>query len=277
MKKLTSIFVALFGILTFCTAENVGKTGENDNMKIEKSKLDLSLFKTDAEFMQTFRNFSDGEVPAYAKGKVEEKERNLAILAALLGVQGKEEFEVALDKALDSESLTAVEAKEVIYQATAYLGFGKVRPFLDSANKIMKAHKIKLPLENQKTVNDGADGENSRLRAGNKKQIDFFGERTRESWLNGAESSRIINFWLADNCFGDYYTRKGLTDRQRELITFCFLASQGGCEPQLSSHVRANINVENSKEYLIAVVSQILPYIGYPRSLNAIRVVNEIN
>lgn len=277
MKKLTSTFVALFGILTFCTAENVGKTGENDNMKIEKSKLDLSLFKTDAEFMQTFRNFSDGEVPAYAKGKVEEKERNLAVLAALLGVQGKDEFEVALDKALDSGSLTAVEAKEVIYQATAYLGFGKVRPFLDSANKIMKAHKIKLPLENQKTVNDGADGENSRLRAGNKKQIGFFGERTRESWLNGAESSRIINFWLADNCFGDYYTRKGLTDRQRELITFCFLASQGGCEPQLSSHVRANINVENSKEYLIAVVSQILPYIGYPRSLNAIRIVNEVN
>ena len=277
MKKLTSTFVALFGILTFCTADNVGKTGENDNMKIEKSKLDLSLFKTDAEFMQTFRNFSDGEVPAYAKGKVEEKERNLAVLAALLGVQGKEEFEVALDKALDSGSLTAVEAKEVIYQATAYLGFGNVRPFLDSANKIMKAHKVKLPLENQKTVNDGADGENSRLRAGNKKQIDFFGERTRESWLNGAESSRIINFWLADNCFGDYYTRKGLTDRQRELITFCFLASQGGCEPQLSSHVRANINVENSKEYLIAVVSQILPYIGYPRSLNAIRVVNEVN
>ena len=277
MKKLITAFIGLFCALFFCGAETAGKTEENGNMKIEKSKLDSSLFKTDAEFMQTFRNFSDGEVPAYAKGKVEEKERNLAVLAALLGVQGKEEFEVALDKALSSGSVTAVEAKEVIYQAAAYLEFGKVRPFLDSANKIMKAHKIKLPLENQKTVNDEADGENSRLRAGNQKQIDFFGERTRESWLNGAESSRIINFWLADNCFGDYYTRKGLTDRQRELITFCFLASQGGCEPQLTSHVRANINVGNSKEYLIAVVSQILPYIGYPRSLNAIRVVNEVN
>lgn len=215
------------------------------------------------------------EVPAYAKGKVEEKERNLAVLAALLGVQGKEEFEVALDKALTSGSITAVEAKEVIYQATAYLGFGKVRPFLDSANKVMKAHGIKLPLENQKTVNDEADGENSRLRAGNQKQIDFFGERIRESWLSGDESSRIISYWLADNCFGDYYTRTGFTDLQRELITFCFLASQGGCEPQLASHAKANINLGNGKEYLIAVVSQILPYIGYPRSLNAVRIVNE--
>lgn len=270
MKKLvlstTVIFAAVF---LCCAAPNQDKNNKG------KSKMDLSLFKTDAEFMQTFRNFSDIEVPEYAKGKIEEKERNLAILAALLAVQGKEEFEVALDKALASGSITAVEAKEVVYQATAYLGFGKVRPFLDSANKVIKARGTALPLDSQKTVNDAADGENSRLRAGNQKQIDFFGEGIREAWLNGVQSSRIINYWLADNCFGDYYTRTGLTDRQRELITFCFLASQGGCEPQLAAHAKANIGIGNDKEYLIVVVSQILPYIGYPRSLNAIRVVNE--
>lgn len=270
MKKLVLSAMAVLAAVSLCFA-----APNQDKNNRGKSKMDSSLFKTDAEFMQTFRNFSDVEVPEYAEGKVEEKERNLAVLAALLGVQGKEEFEVALDKALASGAVTAVEAKEVIYQATAYLGFGKTRPFLDSANKVMKMHGIKLPLENQKTVNDEADGENSRLRAGNQKQIDYFGERMRESWLSGAQSSRIISYWLADNCFGDYYTRTGLTDRQRELITFCFLASQGGCEPQLSGHVKGNINVGNDKEYLIAVVSQILPYIGYPRSLNAIRIVNE--
>lgn len=139
-----------------------------------KTDIDSELFKTDAEFMQTFRSFSDEEVPAYVNGKdgnpvkVAEKERNLAVLAALLGVQGKEEFEAALDKALAGGSVTPVEAKEVVYQATAYLGFGKVRPFLEAANKVMKARRIKLPLEGQKTVNDKADGENSRLRAGTK-------------------------------------------------------------------------------------------------------------
>ena len=255
MKHLITTLTIFVCAMAFCGAEAGAKIG--------KSKLDDSLFKSDGEFMQTFRNFSDGEVPAYANGKIGEKERNLAVLAALLGVQGKEEFEVALDKALSSGSVTAVEAKEVVYQATAYLGFGKTRPFLDAANRVFKAHKIQLPLESQ----------NSRLRAGNQKQIDFFGERTRESWLSGDESGRIISYWLADNCFGDYYTRTGLTDRQRELITFCFLASQGGCEPQLASHIRANINVGNSKEYLIVTVHQILPYIG----LNAIRVVNEVN
>ena len=84
-----------------------------------------------------------------------------------------------------------------------------------------------------------------------------------------------INRWLAANCFGDYYTRTGLDLKQREMITFCFLAAQGGCEAQLISHVLGNSNLGNDKAFLIRVVSQCLPYIGYPRSLNAITCLNK--
>lgn len=63
--------------------------------------------------------------------------------------------------------------------------------------------------------------------------------------------------------------------RQRELITFCFLAAQGGCEPQLTAHAKGNMNIGNGKDFLIRVVSQCLPYIGYPRSLNAIQCVQK--
>ena len=92
---------------------------------------------------------------------------------------------------------------------------------------------------------------------------------------SGAEETRHINKWLVDNCFGDYYTRTGLDLRQREMITFCFLSAQGGCEPQLTSHAKANLRIGNDKAFLIDVVSQCLPHIGYPRSLNALRCVEE--
>ena len=92
----------------------------------------------------------------------------------------------------------------------------------------------------------------------------------KEAWKKGH-----INRWLAANCFGDYYTRTGLTLAQREMITFCFLAAQGGCEPQLTSHAKGNMNLGNGKEFLIRLVSQCLPYIGYPRSLNAIACINK--
>lgn len=60
------------------------------------------------------------------------------------------------------------------------------------------------------------------------------------------------------------------------MITFCFLAAQGGCEPQLMSHIQGNLNLGNSREFLIRVVSQCLPYIGYPRSLNAIACIEKV-
>ena len=44
----------------------------------------------------------------------------------------------------------------------------------------------------------------------------------KDYWKSGPEESRHINYWLADNCFGDYYTRTGLDYAQREMITFLF-------------------------------------------------------
>ena len=107
------------------------------------------------------------------------------------------------------------------------------------------------------------------------RQVEIFGENMRGFAQSGPEETRHINKWLADNCFGDYYTRGGLDTREREMVTLCFLAAQGGCEPQLTAHAKANMVVGNEKALLIAVVSQCMPYIGYPRTLNAIRCIDE--
>lgn len=92
----------------------------------------------------------------------------------------------------------------------------------------------------------------------------------KDFWKSGDSETRHINRWLAENCFGDYYTRKGLDLKQREMITFCFILAQGGCENQLTAHIQGNLNVGNDKEFLLKVLTQCLPYIGYPRSLNAL-------
>jgi 4-carboxymuconolactone decarboxylase len=85
-----------------------------------------------------------------------------------------------------------------------------------------------------------------------------------------------IQDFLAANCFGDYYTRNGLDLKTRELLTFAMLISLGGCEPQVKGHVTGNLNIGNDRTVLIDVVTQLLPYIGYPRILNALRVIDEV-
>ena len=81
--------------------------------------------------------------------------------------------------------------------------------------------------------------------------------------------------YLSANCFGDYVSRGGLDAKVRELLTFSMLLTLGGCESQLRSHIQGNLNVGNDKRTLLAVVTQLLPYAGYPRTLNAIACLNE--
>ena len=53
------------------------------------------------------------------------------------------------------------------------------------------------------------------------------------------------------------------------------LAALGGCESQIAGHVAANLAVGNDRAVLVSTVTQLLPFIGYPRTLNALRVINE--
>ncbi len=219
--------------------------------------------RTDPEFTERLEYFTFDEVVNEEGQQLDDVTRHMAIISVLLGCQAIDVFRMELPRALDA-GLTPVMAKEIIYQAVDYLGIGRVLPFLDAANEILESRGIKLPLEGQATTTL-----DNRLEKGIEAQAAIFGEHMKEAWKAGH-----INRWLAANCFGDYYTRTGLDLKQRELITFCFLFAQGGCEPQLIAHAKGNMNLGNSKNFLLRVISQCLPYIGYPRSLNAVTCVN---
>ncbi len=215
--------------------------------------------RTDPEFAaiaEAFARHEAAEDPACALDPVT---RSLAVLATLVGCQGVQVFKLALPEALDA-GLTPVMVRELVYQAVDYLGLGRVLPFVDAMNEVFTARGVALPLPPQSTTTP-----ETRLDKGVDAQAAIFGDGMREAWRQST-----VNRWLGANCFGDYYTRTGLDLRQRELITFCFLAAQGGCEPQLTAHAKGNMNLGNDADFLTRVVLNCLPYIGYPRSLNAL-------
>ena len=222
------------------------------------------LHETDPEFMERLDYFALEEVVKENGQQLDEPVRYMGILASLIGGQGIDTFREILPSALDG-GLTPVMVKEIVYQSVDYMGIGRMRPFLSVTNEVLESREVPLPLPGQATTTM-----EDRLEKGSQAQVDIFGEGMRDFWKKGH-----VNRWLAANCFGDYYTRRGLDFAQRELITFCFLAAQGGCEPQLISHAAANIRLGNTKEYLMKVISQCLPYIGYPRSLNAVACVEK--
>ena len=215
----------------------------------------MDYHKTDPEFMERFEHFAFEEVVNEEGQMLEPGTRYMAILASLIGCQGVDAYRVMLPRALDA-GLSPIAVKEIVYQSVDYVGMGRTWPFLEATNRIMEERGIPLPLPDQ-----AAATLENRLEKGIQAQVDIFGSHMKEAWKQGH-----INRWLAANCFGDYYTRSGLTLAEREMITFCFIAAQGGCEPQLMAHINGNLRMG---------VSQCLPYIGYPRSLNAAACINK--
>ena len=230
---------------------------------------ELKLGKTDPELFILFENFAFDEAVNEPGAYLDDRTRFMCIIASLLGCQGEAEFRTILPAALNF-GVTPVEIKEIVYQSFNYLGVGRVLPYLGITNEVLTARGIELPLEGQATTTL-----ETRHEEGAKWMVENMGPSMEGFAESGPEETKHIRRWLTANCFGDYYTRTGLTPRQREMITFCYLAAQGGCEPQLTSHAAINMRMGNDKNFLIHVVSTILPYIGYPRSLNAISCVEK--
>ncbi|WP_395548771.1 MULTISPECIES: carboxymuconolactone decarboxylase family protein [unclassified Lacrimispora] len=82
--------------------------------------------------------------------------------------------------------------------------------------------------------------------------------------------------YIIEFAFGDIYCREGLTLQEREMITITSLLTAGGCEPQLSVHINGALNVGIAPAKIIEVFIQCIPYIGFPRVLNAVNVAKSI-
>ena len=161
-----------------------------------------------------------------------------------LAARGLTPFREELPDALNA-GVTPVMVKEIVYQAVDYLGIGRVLPFLEAANEILTQRGVSLPLEGQATTTM-----ENRLEKGAQAQADIFALRC---WRPGRPV--ISTAGWRPTALGITIPAPALTLPQREMITFCFLAAQGGCEPQLTSHARGNMNLGNDKAFLIRVVS----------------------
>ena len=116
-------------------------------------------------------------------------------------------------------------------------------------------------------------GEKLLTRGGRRISLTEEGMRGFANAGEGAE--KTVHSRLVYNCFGDYYTRPAIDLRVRELITACILATLGDVRPQLISHLKANIAMGNTREYLKQIVLLLQPYNGYPRTLNALSAIDE--
>ena len=228
-----------------------------------------SLKESDPELIAYFDNFAFDEVLRH--GNLDTRTRLMVQLASMIACQALGEYRVMLGAAL-TVGVTPVEVKEIVYHAVPYVGMAKAFDFIHATNDVLTERGVELPLPGQSTTTP-----EDRMEKGLAVQKRIVGSEAVEAmYAKAPEDEMHIQRYLSGNCFGDHFTRTGIDLRTRELLTLSMLIALGGCEPQVRGHVSANLNIGNDRARLIDVVTQLLPFIGYPRTLNGLRMIDEV-
>lgn len=170
------------------------------------------------------------------------------ILAYCIASNGLEEYKSML-KASKSLNISVIEIKEIVYLAVVNLEVSRVLPFLIETNKF---YSDVLPLVNLN--NDNIKG--------------------KDIYLELFNEPKYLQDWIYKYVYDDFYTRNGLSLKERELYTYCFLIVLN-YKKQLKEHIKANYKLGNDKSLLTKVAKQAVPFIGYLNVIEVLEVLDE--
>jgi 4-carboxymuconolactone decarboxylase len=270
------LITVIFSTLTIASVMGQAANTQTDTGRIARTQKkykelfnqEIMASKTDPELMDILQRFIFGEV--FYIGNLDDRTRELITITALAVNQTYPQLKAHTNAALNI-GVRPIEIREVIYQFSPFIGFPKVLNAMETINAVFTERGIKLPLEAQGTVQ-----EPERLQRGSEIQTPLYSSGMKQNMNTlPAEFAGVVPRVLTELCFGDFYTRKGLDLKTRELMIFCVLATMGGTERQMASHAVGNLKAGNDKETLLSAMIQLYPYIGFPRVSNAINVIKD--
>ncbi len=272
MKKVLGIIAIVLMSNLYATAQTTHR--EEDRADVCKENY-RTLFGgealtgqgTDPELMDILQKFIFGEV--FQTGNLTIKQREMITCITLATMQTLPQLKAHANAALNI-GVTPEELREVVYLTAPFIGFPKTLNAVGTLNEVFTERGISLPLEKQGTATDS-----NRHEIGMTIQNRLYPEGIA-SVMDGVPGNmgKDVEQFLTDYFFGEIYSRGALDLKTRELLGYCVLTTLEA-ESQLQSHYYGNINAGISPETLTAAVIQCLPYIGFPASIKALRIIKQ--
>lgn len=275
-RKICSLLLVILVIHGNFSVAALAKKEDNNMTRIEICKDNYNklfggeaLTKTgsDAEMMAILQKYIFGEV--FTVGELDIKTREMITVVSLSTQQTLPQLKAHINAALNV-GVSPVELREAIYQCAPFIGFPKTLNAITVLNEVFKERGIQTPLEGTMTVK-----EQDRFKEGHKIQNELYGDEILQSMKGlpdnmGEDVARM----LTEVCFGDFYTRKGLDVKTRELLVLSILVTTGDIQT-LKSHIVGNMKVGNDAKIIAAVIIQVMPYAGFPKALAALKTLKQ--
>ena len=240
----------------------------DENFRLAHGDEVMSESVNDPELAAVMKKYVYADIVRQAKLTL--TERKLVEIVVLTTNQNHKFLARVIDGTLNL-GVKAIEIREALYHVAPYIGFPKVFEALEVADEVFTKHGIALPLEAQGTTSDA-----DRFEKGLAFQVGAYGERISQMRDATPDYQKHLQDDLSAFCFGDTYTRGTLDYKMREMLTMAVIGTLGTGEPQYKSHVIGTLDAGATKEEVIGVITVMNPYIGFPRTLNALRIANEV-
>jgi 4-carboxymuconolactone decarboxylase len=116
----------------------------------------------------------------------------------------------------------------------------------------------------------------SKYELGIKRIQEILGENSLGILESLKKSSPDFVNYIVEFGYGDLYTRKGFSDKSRELALVSNLVGQGNFGLPLKAHIGGMLNVGWTKEEVIELIIFLAGSSGFPSAVEALKVAQEV-
>ncbi|GHT35783.1 carboxymuconolactone decarboxylase [Bacteroidia bacterium] len=210
-----------------------------------------------------------------ASNSLNRQQQKIVTIVANTAVGNLETLKSELNEALDA-GLTVNEIKEVLVHLYAYAGFPRSLQGINTFISVLDERKAKgitdkMGKEASPITDKGSKYERGKKTLEELTRIQETGQKT-----GYAAFSPEIEVFLKEHLFADIFDRDVLSHSQREMITVTILASLGGVEPQLRSHLNLALNTGLTPEQLTQLIAIIGNSLGQAKTDAATPVLKEV-
>jgi alkylhydroperoxidase/carboxymuconolactone decarboxylase family protein YurZ len=203
------------------------------------------------------------------------KQQSIIPIAAFTATGDLDHLKTALNDGLDA-GLTMNEVKEVIVHLYAYCGFPRSIRGLQTFMEVLDGRKAKGINDVTGTEATPIIDDRSKYERGKENLEKLVGRPLDGPQRGYAAFAPVIEIFLKEHLFADIFERDVLTFAERELVTISVLASIGGVEPMLRSHLSICLNVGFSPDQLNEFVGIIKSTIGEKEAIEAQAVLDQV-
>jgi 4-carboxymuconolactone decarboxylase len=111
---------------------------------------------------------------------------------------------------------------------------------------------------------------------GAKKIGEILGQPPEQVERNLGDLAPGLATYVLETIFGEIYQSPVFDSKTRQIVTVAALATLGTAAPQLRTHIQGALRCGVSREELVEIMMQLVPYVGVAAAINGVTACRDV-